>query len=64
MIVLGVDPGLTGAIALLDTTYDEYRCVLDMPTQDRGYGHGKEVDWAALRENIEQVLDIYMEVHG
>lgn len=41
MSVIGIDPGLTGGIAMLDSGGDK---VMDMPVRSRLNGKGKEVD--------------------
>ena len=46
MRIVAIDPGLSGAIALLDT--DAGASVWDMPTMDRGIGTKKRVNMASL----------------
>lgn len=57
MRVLGVDPGLTGALALLDMPYGQHRPPLlileDMPTAKGG--RGAVILEAALAERIRQL---------
>jgi Holliday junction resolvasome RuvABC endonuclease subunit len=53
MIYIGIDPGLTGAVA----SYGRGRilAVADMPTTQRTYGHGREVDWKKFRDVMMQI---------
>ena len=44
-MILGVDPGLSGAFALLDSSASWYITLLrDMPVMSKTYGKGKQVD--------------------
>lgn len=61
MIVIGVDPGLTGAMAFYDADSDEVFATLDMPLTDRMYGSGSEIDWPLLRDQIEEIIDLMCE---
>jgi crossover junction endodeoxyribonuclease RuvC len=45
-VVLGIDPGQTGAIAVFDG--ERIEAVLDMPTMPRLHGQGQQVDPANL----------------
>jgi crossover junction endodeoxyribonuclease RuvC len=58
VIIIGIDPGLTGAIALFNTSTQEVINVIDIPTRDRAYGKGGEVDWATLNKFLQEQLDI------
>lgn len=45
MILIGIDQGMSGAVAALDTAPERRLCsVADMPTQTRLVGKGSEVD--------------------
>lgn len=54
MRVLGVDPGASGALALL---FEDQLLVVDMPTHSvkRGKGEKREVDGYALRHLLEEL---------
>lgn len=44
MIILGIDPGLTGAMVLYDSGKDKVLDVYDLPVRGRDYGKGKQID--------------------
>lgn len=49
MVIVGIDPGITGALAALIVLPDECRVsVWDIPTKPRDYGKASEIDGAAL----------------
>jgi len=54
MRVLGIDPGTTGAIALLND--DAFECALDMPTMQRGKTSQKQMINAAELARIVREL--------
>lgn len=56
-LTLGVDPGLTGAVAVLADGH--YREVLDMPTVGRGKAGRQSVNAAALSQWIRDVVAKY-----
>ena len=58
MIYLGIDPGITGAIAVYNGEDNTFFTVIDMPIQERIYGKGNEIDWEKL---LEQLLPYFME---
>lgn len=47
-LVLGVDPGLSGALALYDVSGGSVHSVVDMPTVDAGTGSKRIVDESTL----------------
>lgn len=52
-LTIGMDPGLTGALAVLaDGQFERF---IDMPTRKRRTGDGMEVDAAALKRALVQV---------
>lgn len=53
-MILSIDPGATGAIALLDKS--GVLAVWDMPVTAKTYGKGREVNAALLRLIFEEVL--------
>ena len=59
MILIGIDPGLTGALAQLDPK-GGYRACLDMPVMQRGDGSGavkNQVNCSALAALLREWLD-------
>jgi crossover junction endodeoxyribonuclease RuvC len=52
MRCIGIDPGLTGAVALYDSVDNLILDVFDTPTRERAYGHGLEVDWLTFNEKF------------
>lgn len=54
-MIIGIDPGLTGAIALLDG--DICLGVWDMPTTERTHGKGREVSPALLADILQDCVD-------
>ena len=54
-MIIGIDCGLTGAIALLDG--DICRGVWDMPTTERTVGKGKEISAALLADIVQECVD-------
>jgi crossover junction endodeoxyribonuclease RuvC len=46
--ILGVDPGLSGALALLNPRTNELKCVWDVPTILSGVGNRRQVDVSSL----------------
>lgn len=57
MIFIGIDPGLEGAIAVYNPTTDKVLSVHDIPTRDRAYGTGLEVNWTKLSELLLQLTE-------
>ena len=51
MIILGIDPGQTGAIAVLHD--GEIKQVIDMPTTARLHGKGQQVDAYTLTSELQ-----------
>lgn len=47
---IGIDPGITGALALLDD--EEVLFVMDMPAMEKTHGKGQQVNAAILADNI------------
>ena len=69
---LGLDPGISGALALLDG--EEVLFVADMPVMEKTHGKGQQVNAAILADNIRhcqaiaaadgQGLKVYLEQVG
>ena len=69
---IGIDPGITGALALLDG--EEVLFVMDMPVIEKTHGKGRQVNAAILADNIRhcqavakaegQGLRVYVEQVG
>ena len=62
MIIVGIDPGLTGAIAVLGHRAELLRPIEDMPVMQRGAGAAavkNQVNAAALAEYLRTVLAPY-----
>ena len=60
MIIVGIDPGLTGAIAMIGHRAELLRPIEDMPVMQRGAGAGavkNQVHAAALAEYLRQSLE-------
>lgn len=60
MIILGIDPGLTGAMAML--TPAGLKGVMDIPTMMRGAGTGSvknQIDCYALYKKLQEMLTGY-----
>ena len=57
MIVLGIDPGLNGALAFYDPLHDELE-ILDMPTLKVGTGSKRVVDEDTLARLIDCRADL------
>lgn len=57
MMRLGVDPGLTGALALV-TPDEELAKVWDMPTQAKTHGKGNEVNAYLLADILDDALSM------
>lgn len=55
--VLGIDPGTTGAIALYNMDSDELMGVWDIPSMEREYGKGLQVNGSALYDLILSACD-------
>ena len=55
MRIIGIDPGLTGAIAVVDYKDGEFHFCMaeDMPTMQKGSGKKREVNGAGLRSIIQ-----------
>ena len=53
-MILGIDPGITGALALLDG--DECRGVWDMPVSEKTHGKGKEVNAHLLADIVDEAI--------
>ena len=56
MIILGIDPGLNGALAFYDPQHDELE-ILDMPTLKAGTGGKRIVDEDVLAREIDCRFD-------
>jgi hypothetical protein len=56
MIVIGIDPGLTGALALLSTT-SGLLDVVDVPICDNGHAGGKMRNWLDAAELVQRLID-------
>lgn len=56
--VIGIDPGLSGAIALLDTLADTVVKVWDMPTMKKTHGKGKEINAYLLVDIVDEAIEI------
>lgn len=56
-MIIGIDPGLTGALAFYDKLTDTFPAILDMPVTERKYGKGKEIDWKKLEYRIQETVD-------
>jgi crossover junction endodeoxyribonuclease RuvC len=56
MIVIGIDPGLTGAIATYHKESDTFLSVDDMPVQRRSYGEGNELCYVELNLGFSAIL--------
>ena len=57
MIIFGIDPGQTGAIAVLHNGHIEQ--VIDMPTAARLHGKGLQVDaYIRISEDYQPKLEI------
>ena len=54
-MVAGVDPGLTGAVALLDTADGRVVSVEDLPVMSKTWGKGQEVDGNALAALLRSI---------
>ena len=62
-LILGIDPGQTGALALIRCDYAVD--VWDMPTVEKTYGKGLEVNAWLLADIIDGILDEYgAEIEG
>ena len=60
MIIVGIDPGLTGAIAMIGHRAELMRPIEDMPVMQRGAGAGavkNQVNAAALAEYLRAALE-------
>jgi len=55
MKVLGVDPGVSGALAIYDDSRPDYVFPIDVPTVP-GKTRGRDVDWPALADEINITL--------
>lgn len=67
MIVIGIDPGLSGSIAMLGHKGELIKTA-DMPTMDRGAGHAhvkKQVSPSGLRDLLTEMVNGYekSEIH-
>ena len=60
MIVAGVDPGLTGAFAFLDTTTSQVAAAFPMPvlSLSKGKGTKREISFPMLVQTIDDTLGI------
>lgn len=56
-MILGIDPGLTGALALLDDDGDLLN-VWDMPTQIKLHGKGSEVNAYLLSDLVAEIREM------
>lgn len=52
-MILGIDPGQTGALALVDSE-GEYLALWDMPVTERSSGKGKEVNAFLLADIVDE----------
>jgi len=57
-MMLGIDPGITGAIALVNADNQELMLVWDMPVVDRTHGKGQEVNAYILADIISAAASI------
>ena len=57
MIILGIDPGTTGACAVYDSGIDFVTDVFDIPNMEREYGKGLQVNGIALYDML--VKNVY-----
>ena len=55
-MILGIDPGLTGAIALVDD--DDIVLLWDMPVAEKPYGRGKQVDAYGFADCVREAKQI------
>ena len=58
--IIGIDPGLSGAIALIQADTGELFDVTDMPTRKHVKANGKKetvIDVPALAETIDDYID-------
>lgn len=62
MIVIGIDPGLTGCMAGYDPDRDFVTAVVDFPVRERVYGTGKEVDWTLFKNYLFEMIPEDMNV--
>lgn len=54
-MIIGIDPGLTGAIALMDG--EICRGVWDMPVSAKTYGKGRQVNGRLLADLLDEIAD-------
>lgn len=59
MNVLGIDPGLTGAMALVDREEMQLRAMRDIPTCAKTNGKGRQVDPRTLCAVVNDLLDYF-----
>jgi Holliday junction resolvasome RuvABC endonuclease subunit len=59
MIILGIDPGINGACAVYDSEEDKVLKVFNLPTKDRDYGTGKQIDARVLFFQIQAIIARY-----
>ncbi len=64
MIVVGIDPGLDGALAALAVESGARRVISiwDMPTKPRDYGKGAEIDGAKLAGLLKRIAGLGYQV--
>lgn len=61
-LIIGVDPGLTGAIALIDPANDKLLQLIDMPAIKRG--SRSDIDLERLASEFECLIDVEMVSHA
>lgn len=61
-MVIGIDPGLTGAVALIDG--DQYVAVWDMPVVEKTHGKGKIVNAYLLADILLEAKLDYIDPTG
>lgn len=57
MVMLGIDPGLNGAMALMDGQGEIIK-MWDMPTLDRAHGKGREINGYLLADMVREAQEI------
>ena len=59
MIYLGIDPGISGAMAVYDKEHDIFLNVIDLPTCERITGKGNQINWKELYNLLLNTLSNY-----
>ncbi len=67
--ILGIDPGLSGAMTVLCPRTDSIILVCDMPTELSGVGNRRQINVAALALKMDSFIDevafcVFEEVHS